>query len=259
MIILAAGLGTRLRPLTDSVPKCLVKVGGKTLLDWQLLAARAAGVSNIAIVRGHGSELIERPGVIYFDNPAYETTNMVESLWCAEPVFNEGIIVSYGDIIYEPSVLERLLASEDDIGVVVDRGWRSYWDRRFEDVLSDAETLESDHAGLITSIGQKAVHIEQIGSQYIGLMSFRGLGVNALREVHQRAHREAARGRKPLRGQRPVHKLYMTDILQGIIDSGFPVHEVPICRGWLEIDSLGDLDLAESLVEVGAQGLTISA
>ena len=250
MIILAAGQGTRLRPLTDNVPKCLVEVNGKSILDWQLQVARQAGISNIAVIRGYRKEAIDRSGVIYFENPLYDKTNMVETVMCAETIFKDGFIISYGDVIYERSVLENLLAAENPINVVVDMDWQKYWEKRFENVLDDAETLQFDAEGKITSIGQKPVNIKEIDAQYIGLLSFRGSGVDAWRHVYAQARQEAASGRNPLRGQRPFNMLYMTDMLQGVIDYGFPMHPVPIHRGWVEIDSIKDLEIANQSFEI---------
>ncbi len=259
LVILAAGRGARLRPLTDSRPKCLVEVGGRPLLDWQLSVAHAEGIHNIAVVRGYMKDRISRPGLTYFENAEYETTNMVETLWCAESVFDGGVVVSYGDIIYEPSVLERLLASDHEINVVVDCGWRPYWEQRFDDVLDDAETLLADESGRITSIGQKPSSLRQVQGQYIGLMAFNAGGVEALRCAYRRAREEASEGHNPLRGQRPLRGLFMTDLLQGIIDSGFPVYQVPIHRGWLEIDSAKDLELAERSITLREGGFAVSA
>ena len=212
IIILAAGQGTRLSPYTDKLPKCLVKVAGKTLLDWQLQTARQSNITDIAVVRGYMASAIDRSDVTYFENRAYADTNMVETLWCASSVFNEGFIVSYGAIIYEQSVLESLLSSNAAISVVVDICWKDYWEQRFDDVMSDAETLEINSDGTITSIGQKPGNINQINGQYIGLMIFRGSGVQVLRQVYENAKLSEFSDQFPLRGQRPFRQLYMTDI-----------------------------------------------
>jgi choline kinase len=183
---------------------------------------------------------------------------MVETLWCAEPVFGDAFIVAYGDILYEPSILKELLASPHAVSVVVDKDWRGYWQKRCENILDDAETLETDGAGRITSIGQKPDCPDQIQGQYIGLTMFKEEGVDILRSVYEDARRDGERGVNPLRGQRPHRMLYLTDILQGIIDWGFAVHEVPISRKWLEIDTLKDLKLAERAVDVHGEHFTIT-
>lgn len=257
LIILAAGQGTRLRPLTDNIPKCLVEIKGKALLDWQLQVARKAGITDIAVIRGYRKESIDRPGMLYFENPLYDKTNMVETLQCAESIFGDGFVVSYGDIVYEQSVLESLLATKQSINVIVDMDWQMYWERRFENILDDAETLQFDSVGKITNIGQKPKSISEISAQYIGLMSFKGDGVEIWRSVYAQAKHEADQGRNPLRCQRPFNKLYMTDMLQGIIDSGFPVHPVPIRRGWVEVDSLKDLEIAQKSIHFNEEGFRI--
>ena len=181
IIILAAGQGTRLKPLTDSTPKCMVEVGGNPILQWQISAVKKAGLKDIAVVKGYMGERIAYKGIRYFTNEAFASTNMVETLWCAEPAFGDGFIVSYGDILYEPEILRRLVESDHPVSVVTDSDWNSYWSLRFDDILEDAETLVVDDAGQITEIGQKPEHVGQINGQYIGLTAFWGEGVEILR------------------------------------------------------------------------------
>ena len=127
MIILAAGKGTRLRPLTDDIPKCLVKVKGKSLIDWQIEVAKRVGIDDIIVIRGYEKEKLEylkEKNIKLIDNLDYDTTNMVETLFKAREYFDKDIIISYGDIIYEEKVLKKLLESRYSISVVVDHGWK---------------------------------------------------------------------------------------------------------------------------------------
>lgn len=256
VIILAAGQGTRLRPLTDKVPKSLVEVHGRTLLDWQIQTARLCGIRDIAVVRGYKREKVYRDEVIFFDNLRYDSTNMVASLWCAESVFNDGFIISYADIIYEPGVLKKLLSANNAINVVIDLGWKQYWEKRFDDIFSDAETLMLDD-GKINNIGQKPQTMDQIQAQYIGLMSFLGDGVKSIRSAYEKLRKNSQSDNSNNADKIRFDNLFMTDLLQAIIDSGFPVHPVPIRRGWLEIDSLKDLEIARSSMEFQEGSLRI--
>ena len=98
-IILAAGRGSRMKHLTDTQPKCLVELNGKSLLDWQLKALRDAGITEIAIVTGYRRQLLVNRGLIEFYNPRWAETNMVSSLACADEwLTTEPCIVSYSDI-----------------------------------------------------------------------------------------------------------------------------------------------------------------
>jgi choline kinase len=251
MIILAAGQGTRLRPLTDDRPKCLVELAGRPLLAWTIEAARAAGVSHIVVVGGYKIERLAEFDVEVVANPDFESTNMVRTLFCAERYFGEGFVMSYGDIAYSPRVLCRLLAEPASVAVSVDRGWRSYWHERFDDPLGDAESLMIDDDGNLTNIGQTPVSLEAIEAQYIGLAAFRGSGVRALIDAYRAAQRQEGAGQRPFGGQRNLDQLYMTDLLQGLIGRGEKLKAVPIDRGWIEVDSVRDLAVAERLVRGG--------
>ena len=145
MIILAAGQGTRLRPLTDTRPKCLVELRGQTLLDRLLCAARTVGIEDVVVVGGYRADQLHRSDLRVVLNPDYESTNMVSTLFCAEDLFAEGFILSYGDIAYSPAVLQALQADPSPVGVVVDRDWRRYWALRFSDPLSDGAPRTFGH------------------------------------------------------------------------------------------------------------------
>jgi L-glutamine-phosphate cytidylyltransferase len=255
MIILAAGTGSRLAPLTDDRPKCLVELSGRPLLERQIETARRCGVDDIVVVTGYQADKIARyREVRTVENPDYAVTNMVRSLFKAQAWFGEGFIMSYADIVYSETVLRALLATDDDISVVVDEDWRSYWERRFDDPLSDAESLRRGPDGRLLDIGRKTTSYDRIDAQYIGLAAFRGAGVAALTAAYADAEREDAAGRPPFGGPRSLDRLYMTDLIQGLIDRGERVGTTPIHGGWVEVDSVSDLRLAEELAASGRLG-----
>ena len=138
-IILAAGKGKRLATLTKNKPKCMVNLFGKTLLEWQVSVLRKCGVSDITVVTGYHHELINFSGLTFYHNKHFESTNMVESLFCASEKLNKSTIVCYGDIIFEGKVLNCLIQSKSDFSIVVDKQWKKYWEMRFDDPLTDAE------------------------------------------------------------------------------------------------------------------------
>lgn len=128
-------------------------------------------MKNITLIGGYCSNAlpVQYPVVV---NKEFATTNMLYSLFCAEEgMINDGdIIVSYGDIIYHASVLERLLQSNNLCNVVTDVDWRRYWQCRMEDPLKDAETFRWDaQTHRIFELGKKPKTIEDIQGQYIGL------------------------------------------------------------------------------------------
>ena len=140
-IIIAAGLGSRLKGYTESLPKCMLKFGDKTLLERQLDAYRDCGINNISVVRGYKKEKINIEGLRYFENPDYENNNILNSLFYAEEELNGNVIAAYSDILFEPAVVKRLLESEADISIVVDIDWRGYYVGRKDHPIEEAENV----------------------------------------------------------------------------------------------------------------------
>ena len=126
-LILAAGMGTRLRPITWSVPKCLVPVNSKPILEHQLEALSLAGIREVILVVGHLAELLsDKYGtsysgmdIRYVENPLYDRTNNIYSLWLARPHLNSQVLLLEGDLVFEPELLKRLTqTSEPDVAIV---------------------------------------------------------------------------------------------------------------------------------------------
>lgn len=246
-IILAAGRGSRLHPYTADCPKCLTELGGQTLIGRQLQTLRKSDIEDITIVCGYRAEMLRLNGTAQVINHAWESTNMVESLFTAEHEFGDDLIVAYSDIIYETRILQALLDSGSDISVIVDRNWRAYWEFRFRDPLADAESLRMTQAGTITEVGNKVTNIEEIEAQYIGLMRFKGQGLDALRKGYQSMQVND----RPWKQNRPVEKAYMTDLLMEIILMGSPVSAIPTANGWLEIDTVEDYEKCDAAFDDG--------
>lgn len=253
VIILAAGQGTRLRPLTDDRPKCMVEIHGRAILRRQLDTMLACGIreEDVTIVAGYRSDVLEREfsgtKITILVNEEFETTNMVCSLMCAKPVMEQAddVLVSYGDIVYDTNALRAILKETHGISVVVDDGWHAYWAKRCENPLDDAETLLFDAEDFLTEIGQKTTEIANIQSQYIGLMRFQKSGLREMLDLACEAKRRTMEGRPLWSTDRTYPKMYMTDLLQGLIEEGSRLKAVHINRGWYEIDNQEDLKLVE--------------
>ena len=240
-ILLAAGQGARLRPLTNDRPKCMVPYRGRPLLDYVVRALRANGVSDIVAVRGYAPGAIDCPGLRFYDNPRYHETNMVHTLFCAERELDGDVIVSYTDIAYSPAVVRRLLDASGDIAVVIDRDWQRLWRERMSDPLADAESLRLDAAGNIVELGKKPGSYADIEGQYIGLFKVSAAAWPRLRAFY------AGLDRSQRYDGKDFDNMYMTSFIQAVIDRLMPVQAVPIHGGWLEIDVPSDLEVSVDL------------
>lgn len=246
-IILAAGEGTRLKPLTLKIPKCLVKLFGKSILEWQLDTFHNCNITDIVVITGYLKDLINLPNLRYYNNPNYDKTNMVETLFTAKNELKDSVIISYGDIIFEEFVLKSLINSEDEISIIVDMNWKEYWESRFKDPLDDAESLLLDSDNYITEIGQKVTSYDKIHGQYIGLMKFQGKSIDFLKDFYEEKKFASKNGINPLNPSIPFEKSFMTDLLNSLIKSGKKIKAIPIKNGWLELDSMSDYDTYNKL------------
>ncbi len=246
-LILAAGQGTRLRPLTDDKPKCLVPLVGKSLLMRQVATLNEMGVSEIMVATGYRSDQIESLGLATCHNPRFESTNMVESLFAARDfISREGdLIIAYGDIVYQRENLKVLLDCSDEIALMIDLEWRKLWSLRLENPLEDAETLLMNPEGYVTELGKKPDSYERIQGQYTGLIKIRGDKLNDLLEFYD------ALDRKGTYDGKSFDNMYMTSFLQNLIDSGWRAKAALVENGWLEVDSVEDLEHYEKMAADG--------
>jgi L-glutamine-phosphate cytidylyltransferase len=238
IIILAAGQGVRLRPLTDTKPKCMVEYNGKSIIDYLLETIKECSIDDISIVNGYKKEVLEshlsNEKLSFYTNESYFKTNMVNTLFCAKEAMNDDVIISYSDIIYKKEVLEKLLKSNEDFSVVIDKKWKELWEQRMENPLNDAETLKIKN-GNIVELGKKPKSYDEIAGQYIGLIKISKAAINKIISFYESLDKAAMYDGKDF------DNMYMTSFIQNIIDKLLNVKPVYIEGGWLEIDSLEDL------------------
>ena len=245
LIILAAGEGKRLRPLTDNRPKCLVNLKGKSLLSRQLSTIKANLISSqdIALVGGYRHQDLNSFGLQVFNNTRFSSTNMVSTLFCASDFIehNEDLIISYGDIVYEEKILEALLGSDAELSVVADKSWEKLWSLRMSNPLDDAETFIMDERQHISELGKRPKSIKQVQAQYIGLIKVRKDMVQNFKDIYHKMDKD-----RVYDGQ-DFDNMYMTSFIQYLIDNQWEVKATLINNGWLEVDTIADLECYENL------------
>ncbi len=240
-LVLAAGRGSRLNHMTRDRPKALVTLERKTLLEWQIAALRAAGVSEIAVVRGYRGKMIDLPGIAYLENSDWARTNMVHSLGCADEWLKASIcIVSYGDIVYHPSLVSTLVDTPGEIVVAYDVLWERLWRERFEVPAVDAESFRIED-GWIVEIGGRVGSLESVEGQYLGLFK---LAPEGWRKI---------RGFLKLTEDATARSLDVTALLSRLIGAGIKVKGTPVRGRWCELDHVTDLRLYERMIQSDTQ------
>jgi choline kinase len=232
-IILAAGQGTRLRPHTDELPKCLLPIGDGSILEHQLRGCAAAGVRDVTVVTGFEWRKVEacvegaRTGALAdlrvetAYNPFYAISNNLVSLWCARHRMADGFILINGDDVFTPRILQRLLEARGaDIRVCVDR--KAAYDADDMKVAVEGERLLAIN---------KAMSSEDASGESIGIMGFSPRGAERLcAELEAMVRFDSAM------------KDWFTKAIERIAQSDFPVGIADV-QGlpWAEVDFPDDL------------------
>lgn len=242
-IIIGAGRGRRLMPLTEDTPKCFAEIGGKRIIDWTLDSLRAAGLNDIVFIGGY---LIDRiraayPGLTFKHNDNWQNNNILASLFYAEDEMGDGFVCSYADILYRPRVVRKLMQSPHDITLTVDTDWRNRYQKRTEHPEDDAEKVLSEGDRVLRVA--RDIPSDKAHGEYIGVARFTREGARFLRE-HYYDVRARFNGRS-FREAAPVDKAYLIHMIQELIERGVPVHKVDTHGDYMEVDTTQDYELAK--------------
>src|SRR5687768_6950982 len=187
-IILAAGKGSRLLPLTADRPKCLIELAGRTILEWQLDSLFGAGVSEISVVTGFRPDLVEaviaargagRGTVSTIFNPFYHVADNLGSAWMARGAMDRDFLLLNGDTLVPPALVERLIAAPAaPICLAVDR--KAHYDEDDMKVLCDGDRLVRV---------DKALEAPDYNAESIGFVRFMAEGRTAFVDTVDRMMR----------------------------------------------------------------------
>ena len=238
VIIIAAGMGSRLKKHTENLPKCMLDFNGKTLLQHQLDAYRSCGLNNISVIRGYQKDKINYPDLTYYENSVYQNNNILNSLFAGEGALHGHVIISYSDILFEKEVVERLLESEHDISIVVDIDWKGYYAGRKDHPINEAENVIFDANNNVIEIGKILTDKHDVHGEFIGMMKLSPRGAEIFKKHFHRS--KDIYWDKPFQRADTFQKAYLTDMIQEMTDLGVAIHCVIIERGWKEIDTEED-------------------
>ncbi|MBF0177323.1 MAG: phosphocholine cytidylyltransferase family protein [Magnetococcales bacterium] len=243
-IILAAGRGSRMGELTTAQPKCLLSLGGRTLLDWQLAAFREAGIHQVALVTGYQAESLADKAPTSFHNPDWAATNMVVSLTHARAWLQQyPCVVCYADIVVTAPMLQKLQAAPGELVITSHQCWRQIWEARFANPLADAETFRVDSNGTLLEIGGRTDDINTIQGQFMGLLYFLPSGWQRAEKYLQTLPEDVRR------------RLDMTGLLARLIQQGWQIGTVAVDGLWMELDRAEDKILYDAWLAAGDSGI----
>lgn len=234
-IILSAGQGRRLMPLTASTPKCCLQIEGRTLLEWQIDALAAAGIDEVVVVSGFGHRVVEavtdrirniKVRTLY--NPFYALSDNLGTCWVARDEMRQAFVLLNGDTLFEPAVLTRLLAypGAEPITLASDR--KTGYDDDDMKIIAAGARLQR--------VG-KQLDRRQVNGESIGMLLFSTEGARLFVEKVEQL----------MSGPEGLARWYLT-----AIDELACVGQVGICSihglSWCEVDVPQDLTDAERTV-----------
>lgn len=235
-IILTAGIGSRIRPLTDTTPKCLLKVAGKTILERMIENLQQVNVSQFIIVTGYMADVVKEyiqqrfPGLLvtFVHNERYLETNTGYSLLLTrEYVRNDAFVKLDGDVVFEMAVVEKLCASPYPNCLCIDKN--IHLDKEEVKVILKDNTQ-------VLKVGKKLnpheSHGESIGIEKLSLEGGKEF-FNVLKEsIIKKQHL----------------KEYYDDSYTTLVQKGIPFYSVDISNfKWVEIDTHEDYQRAQQL------------
>ena len=257
-VILAAGASEELGELTADRPKAMLEVRGKTILEHQVAALNACGIKDIAVVRGYQKDKIALTGLRYYDNDAWAEAGELSSLLVARPELKGRTVVLYGDVLFDPGILEKLLKSPADVAVLVDRAWtdahKQGWEPATPPDLVALEGVAPEGAGAskghrflpgeeakVTRIG-RTIAPDKAQAEFVGLCMLSDQGARRLLDTYASCVERGGAGR--FQEALSLRQAALTDMLQELIARGEPVQAVSVYKGWSEVDTFADYQQA---------------
>jgi choline kinase len=243
-IVIGAGRGSRLGPETDEIPKALVPVMGRPMLEWVLEALGAAGFArkDVLFICGYRADVVRAryPEFSFVDNHDWERNNILASLLCARAELSGGFVSTYADIVYRGSTVKKLVASPHDKVLACDTDWRRRYVDRSQHPEKDAEKMRAEGDRVIEL--SRRIPSELASGEFIGVAKFTPDGAREMVAAF-----DAARGRnagKEYREGRTFERAYLIDLFQEMIEHGATFSRVDTHGGYMEIDTQEDLACA---------------
>jgi phosphoenolpyruvate phosphomutase len=234
-IVLAASRGKELGKLTSEIPKAMIPVGGKPMLESQIQVFTDLGIKAVTVVRGYRKEAIRFVGPEYVDNDQYESTRELYSLSLAANRLSGNVIISYGDVLFRKFIPSTLLETKGDIAIVVDANWKESRNQgRYADLVACSEPYRMEV--LEQSVTAKSFHSEPapgVSGEWIGLMKLTAKGTALFKDELAQLSR-----------QEGFKEFHIARLLDSLLKKGVSIEVAYISGNWIDIDSIEDLSVA---------------
>jgi choline kinase len=219
------------------------------MIEWILEALGEAGFSrkDVVFVCGYRGDVLRAryPEFTYVENREWENNNILESLVYAREHLQDGFLSSYTDIVYRGAAVKDALEAPHDKVLVCDTDWRRRYVRRTRHPETDAEKMRAEGDRVIEL--SRTIVSETASGEFIGVAKLTRDGAREMLEAYDEAKVQC-----PTLGDRPFQKAYLIHLWQRMIEHGSAFHRVNTPGGYMELDTLEDLSLAETWWQGGS-------
>ena len=245
-IFIAAGEGSRLENLTKDLPKPLVEINGKSIIERQIELLRKNNVNDIIVVTGYKKEKFTFKNIEYVHNPNFREQEQTGSLMTARSKITGNVLIMFGDILFEETILQQMLNSKCDIVIAIDKNWEKSYEERPDNPKSKADKvlIKDDKVIQISAKNIKINDNDNNIGELLGLMKLSPKGSKILIEQYKKLENSHV---GKFHDAPSFKKAKFVDILQELISLGIIITPVSIKGKWCEIDTKHDLEIAKKM------------
>ena len=246
-IFIAAGEGSRLGNLTKDLPKPLVDVNGKSIIERQISLLRKNNVNDIVVITGYKKEKFTFKNIEYVHNPNFREQEQTGSLMVARSKIVGDVLIMFGDILFDEMVLQQMLDSKGDIVIAVDKNWEKSYEERHDNPKSEADkVLIKDDKVIQISAKNIEVNDDNYVGELLGLIKLSMKGSKILIDQYEKLENSHI---GKFHDAVSFKKAKFVDMLQELLSSGIVITPVSIKGKWCEIDTKHDLEIAKKMFE----------
>ena len=247
-IILAAGSGLRLGQHTKDIPKALLDINGKSILERQISLLRQHGINEIFVVTGYQREQYIMKNIEYIFNSRYIETEQLASMMVARTKIFDDVLIIFGDIIFDSQTLQEVIASNDEIAIAIDLDWeKSYIERPDNPKTLADKVLINNEKILAISAKDTSLCIEnQTIGEFLGIIKLSANGSKIIIKKYEELEKSHV---GKFHDADSLEKAKLVDILQELIDSKIEISPISIAGKWCEIDTPNDLERAKKIFQ----------
>ena len=245
VIIIGAGSGVRIGEFAKELPKSLIEVNGKSILEKQISLFKNHHISNIIVITGPYSEKFYIPDLTYIKDKNFHEHDILGSLMEAKEFIKDDVLISYSDILFDKEILEQILNNKSDIAIAVDLDWEKSYIGRTLHPKSEAENVLLDESQNLVQI-RKNIQESSTGivGEFLGILKLSKLGAQIFVEKYEKLFKNHEGG---FHNAPSLKKSYLTDMIQELIDSKIVISPIAISGKWCEIDTIQDLENAKKI------------